>query len=329
MINWRAMLLLSTLGLSACGAPQYPADWPKPAFGLFSRKGGCPDLTGSYDNVRSELNWLLGPNPDFEVARKAWFEHSARITQADDGSWLNIAIDLNERGLPDYREHMLKYNLDNPGSMRGKSVALREGDDYTCANGWLYGAHFPQATRVHGWQRKLLRMRKDRNGGLIAGATISQSQSLGWGDSRSIPLGAWDGTRWYRWPARPTEADAALQAAQSVELRRYGWANGGSRVPARLTNFQLEPICLRVIDHGVAYPLRGDELRRSRFDKTAPPPECPDGWGKLDSGGTVRREFHDGDRYLIEWVRLSDGVTQPNVIAVGNARQLPLMPKQD
>ncbi len=94
--------------LAGCGARDYPDDWPKPDPGWFSRKGGCPDLAGDYDSVNSELDWLLSANPDFEVAQKTWSEHHARIEQADDGSWLRITMNLNSRGLEDYRTHMLR-----------------------------------------------------------------------------------------------------------------------------------------------------------------------------------------------------------------------------
>lgn len=323
-------LSLLLLLLTACAPPDYPADWPGPSSSFFSRKGGCPDLSGAYDGVKSELSWLLGDSPDFlsNTPRTAWFEHRAILTLSDDGDSLHVDLALNERGLPDFRTHMLRYNLGAEALRHtGRSFTLEKGRDYDCAGGWLYNKHFPQSERKHGWQQKTLQVGKDKSGGLIAGATINQDQSIGWGDSPGIKVGTADETRWYRWPARPPGADAELVRQQSFELRRYWWVNHGTRVATRMINYYQQPVCVRVT---ATYPgsktvarYHPGKVRGKQFDA------CPPDWGQLGFGVTWNMEMSlpdaGGPQYRVEW-QLPDQ-TQPRVIEVKDVRELPMMPR--
>ena len=325
--------LAAAMLLGGCGEPDYPEDWPTPASSLFARKGGCPNLSGRYDQVGSELAWLLGPDPDFEVARPAWFEHRARVEMSDDGDTVIVQLGLSERGLPKWREHLLRYNLDHPYEKRASGpIELERGRDYDCRGGWLYSLHFPQAHAEHGWQRRSLQVAKDKDGALIAGATIRKDQSFGWGDAQGMTLWAADDTRWYRWPKRDPAMDGLLKAVQSIELRRYRWVNGGgTRVPTRLTSFRIEPICLRVRSDGRWLPAQAPRFAPHETPTTDP--TCPEGWSVLRFGETVRQEFTlpaDGGATIpdrIEWRPVADRAGAARVIAIDDVRQLPLMPK--
>jgi len=329
----RGVVPMVLLLLAGCGTPDYPGDWPAPASSLFARHGGCPDLSGRYDRVGSELPWLLGPDPDFEVARPAWFEHRARVEMSDDGGEIIMQLGLNERGLPAWREHMLRYNLENPGEKRAvRTIELKRGRDYECRGGWLHGLHFPQSAPAHGWQRRSLQVARDDSGALIAGATIRKDQSFGWGDARGVTLWAANDTRWYRWPKRDRDADDRLKSLQSVELRRYRWVNGGTRVPTRFTSFRFEPICMRVRRDGQW--LSAPQSRWASHAASAADPPCPAGWRMLRLGETARQEFSiafaadvpGSDR--IEWRPVADRAGTANVIPIADVRQLPLMPEQ-
>jgi hypothetical protein len=317
--------------LAGCGLRDYPDDWPKPDPGWFARKGGCPDLVGDYASVNSELSWLLGPDPDFEVPQKAWREHHAAIEQAGDGSWLRITMNLDSSGLDDYRTRMLEFNLESNGSAQEKVLDLKRGEHYECSGGWLESLRFGQAEKVHGMQRKSLRLRKDRGGGLVAGATVEVDQSLGWGDSRGVALYGKDVTRWYRWPKRDPADEEALSSKQGVDLHRYSWVNHGTYVPVRFTSFFLTPICVKFYDGDYAIAVRGPERRRSRDDAGPPAPECPVSWGKFDLGEVFRKEMRipaeSPHRYRIEWFVLGAEDAIPQTIEISDVRKLPVMPE--
>lgn len=329
------LLLLAACLLQGCDAPDYPADWPRPVSGgmLASKKGDCPDLTGAYDGVNADLDWLLGSNPDVEKSVPHWFEHRAIITQAEDGSWLKIGLTLNEKGLPAYRDHLLLYNNESNGFMAHKDLWLTAGKEYTCRNGWLYSERFAQPERVHTWQRKSLQLGKDSSGALIAGATINKEIYLSvWAESQGTRIGAADDTRWYRWPARPAQADALLEQVQSVTVHRYKWINHGRRIPVRFTSFYVEPICVRLFygDHPVK--VHGPLVRRGRDDPRPEEQDCTDGWGRFDIGEVFRKEVYLPDivqeDIRIEWYRMNAADKTPQVIRIGDVRELPLMPEQ-
>jgi hypothetical protein len=324
---------LVLLMLAGCGVRDYPDDWPDPDPGWLSRKGGCPDLVGDYDSVNSELSWLLSANPDFEVARAVWSEQHAQVEQADDGSWLRITLNLNSRGFDDYRTRMLKFNWESNGLRIDKVLELKVSEDYECSGGWLKGLRFEQAEKVHGMQRKSLKMRRDRSGGLIAGATLEVDQSWRWADSKPIPLGSSDSTLWYRWPKRDPADDETLASMQGVDVHRYSWVNNGTRIPMRFTSFFLEPICVRYFDGDYAIAVHGPEQRRERDDHRPPAPECPDTWGKFDLGEVFRRELtipaESPRQYRIEWFILGEDGSNPEIIRIADVRKLPVMPAQD
>ena len=324
---------LMLLALTGCAERDYPDDWPKPDPGWFSRKGGCPDLAGDYDSVNSELSWLFSANPDYHVARKTWSEHHARVEQADDGSWLRITMNLNSRGFEDYRERMLKFNFENNGLSMDGLLDLKVDEDYECSGGWLSALRFEQAEKVGGLQRKSLRLRRDKSGGLIAGATVEIDQSASWGDSRPIPLGSAKGTQWFRWPKRDPADDEALLAMQEVDVHRFPWVNNGTHIPIRVTSFFLVPICVRFYDGDYGYAVNGPEQRRSRDDRRPPAPVCPESWGKFDFGEVFRNELTvPGDfprKYRIEWFVLGEDESKPEVINITDVRKLPVMPRRD
>lgn len=212
-----------------------------------------------------------------------------------------------------------------------KIVRLKRETDFDCADGWLHSLHFPQPEEQHQAIRRMeLRLARDADDGLIAGAHLRIAQSWGWADSRQIPLRSYDTTRWYRWPSRPSEADAALAAAQSVTLHRYGWINHGRSVPTRFTSFYVEPICLRFERYGSVSAPHGPEMRRGRDALGPPPPECPQGWGKFDLGEVFRTGMDlpgaTPQRYRFVWFPLSEGEQAQREIVVTNPMTLPLMP---
>ncbi len=321
------VLLWLPLVLSACGDADYPEAWPEPAASQLSRKGDCPDVTGAYDRVGSELFRLLGQAPGSEYAQPFWFEHRAIVTQAEDGSSLTISVSLNEQGLPAFREHVLKYNGQNPREKRGGSLTLHEGDDYRCSGGWLFSRHFPQAERELGSKRVSLQVSRDRGGSLIAGATTSVPQSIGWGGSATFTLGHQDQTQWYRWPRRDPGQDSRLDDAQTLELHRYSWTNDGGRIPVRISSFVLEPVCLRLVEDGVAYAMSG----ASGDGTTLPSVPCPDGWGQLASGDLILREFtgpgETPRRSRVDWFPRSGSSSAARSIDIPDASRLPMMPR--
>lgn len=321
-------LLLLLFGLSGCAPADYPGDWPAAGGGRFDDKGSCPDLSGDFDGVRGELLYLLGRDPDFEKPIRHTPERRGRLDMAADGSTLDIALELNERGLAEYRERALKHNTE--GVHVVPRQRLRRGEDYECDSGWLQSLHFPQPDFVDGLRRMDLKVGRDRDGGLIAGARLRFRQQLGWGDSPGIEIWSSDQTHWHRWPARPAAADTMLTAAQSVTLHRHGWVNHGRSVPTRFTSFYVEPICLRFEQYGVVTAPQGPEMRRGRDELGPLPPTCPDGWGKFDLGETFRTGMDLPDdaprRYRFEWFPLSEGEAGRREIVVSDPRELPLMP---
>lgn len=322
--------------LAGCDAPDYPAGWSKPAsvFWPGNKKGECPDLTGAYDGVHSELTVLLGANPDFEKPWPAWQEHRANITQADDGSWLKVKLTLNERGLAEYRERSLKYNNESNGSMANRDLWLSAGKDYVCRNGWLYSSGFAQGERVHTWQRKSLQLGKDKSGGLIAGATINKDLYISvWAEAQGFYAGSWDDTRWYRWPARDPAADKVLEQAQSVTVHRYNWINHGRTIPMRFSSFYVEPICVRFFYGGYPVKVHGPLVRRGRDDPRPEEQDCTDGWGRFDVGEVFRKELFlpeiVQETSRIEWYVMNAADKTPHIIEISDVRELPLMPEQD
>jgi len=318
--------LLSIL-LGACGhggTPDYPKDWAAPAPSRWPL--GCPDLTGAYDGVHAELEWLLGSNPDFERPLPFRHEHSVRIEQ--DSERIRLTLTLNERGLPAYREYALKYNMGvegGPGggsaSGWGRTLELRKGRDFECSGGWLVGKHFAQSASKHGQHRKRLVLAKDRAGNLIAGATVNRDIHFNWGDSPAIRLGAADGTFWLRWTRRPKAADDAMQEYFGVEVHRYRWTiAGGQQVPTRVTSFMPSPICIVALPPSafVAYS-----------EQTLSKGDCARGETRLSFGGVMRRGMSAGSTTYVAWRPVDGTAADMQVITVSGAEGLPLMPDLD
>ena len=311
------------------GEPDYPNGWPKPDWTLLRHRGGCPNLNATFTHVNSELPWLLGHDPDSSVARHPWQDSRAAITQSPDGDSVMISFSLSPKGFEEFREREIRYNSETFGDVV-KPLTLRRGVDFDCAGNWLYGKYFAQDSESHGWRRQELKVGRDRDGGLIAGARTTKQSSIGWGDSPRVSLGRHDETTWYRWPKDDPDTDAALAKLQSVDLHRYGWKNGnGTSVPIRFTSFYLEPICVRfsTIDTvGNAYSVTRHGPHQGKSDIA-----CPEGWGEFDLGQVLRAEMdipkEPAWRYRIEWFPWSARNGKPNVIEVADVQTLPLMPR--
>lgn len=322
------MVVLAAAAMLGCAPHEYPADWPKPIDSWLSRRGGCPDLRGDFDSVRTELIWLMLAERSRTAVDTYRHEQRARVTQADDGSWLQIELSLNERGLDEFREHQLHFNLDN--AMPFRSLKLIRDQDFQCRSGWLESLHFPEASSQTGVQRKLARFQRDADGGMVAETVTAVEQTLSVGAGQGVKFGSSDRRQWYRWPERSPSADEQLAAAQSVSLHRYRWANGKSSIPTRFTNFRMQPICLQLHLFGTVTAPAGPELRRSRDDVSAPPPQCPPGWGKFDPGEVLRQAFarseYGGSQQQIVWFPLELGEAGRQTILVDDAAALPEMP---
>lgn len=256
------------------------------------------------------------------------------IAEADDGSWLRIAFRLNEHGLPEYRDHLLKYNNESNGTMIEKDLWLQRGKHYECRKGWLYSTRFAQLEPVHTWQRKSLQLAKDKSGALIAGATVNKEVIVSlWAGSRGFSIGHKDDTTWYRWPRRDPAADAVLASLQSVTLHRYSWVNHGRSIPVRFTSFHVEPICVRYFDGKYPVKVQGPMFVRERDDPRPAEEKCPNGWGRFDIGEVFRREIFlpeiVPETYRIEWYVMSQPDRKPSVITIHDVRELPLMPGRD
>jgi len=253
------------------------------------------------------------------------------VTQADDGAWLHIALSLNEKGLAEFRERMLRYNTESGGPQIHRDMRLQQGRDYTCRGGWLFSQHFPQWDFVHGMRRVSLQVARDKSGALIAGATLAIEYPIfSWADVSSDTTIALDETRWHRWPARNPANDAVLVKSQDVTLHRYGWVNHGRSIPFRFTSFYVEPLCVRFIWEGYPVKVSGPVMRRSRDDPRPEEQQCPAPWGRFDVGEVFRRDLtipYDGvQASSVEWYRLNDTEKKITVIPIPDVRELPLMP---
>lgn len=331
---------LIVLLVSACilgwwftvSAPDYPADWPEPDTGMLARQlGNCPDLRGDYNGVRGELTWLLGPNPDYESHPPVWQEHRAVITQAEDSSWLRIAVSLNEKGLAEFRDRQLRFNLESGGPQIHRDLWLKKGRDYHCRGGWLFNQHFRQWDSVRGMRRVSLQLARDEDGGLVAGATLAMEYPIfSWADVSSDTTITLNETRWNRWRKRDPANDAILARSQDVTLHRYGWVNHGKSIPFRFTSFYVEPICVRFFREGYPVKVSGPLMRRNRDDPRPEEQQCPEPWGRFDVGEVFRRDLripYDGMQpSSLEWYRMNDPAKKITVIPIPDVRKLPLMP---
>lgn len=95
--------LMAALLVAGCAPTDYPGDWPRVASSWLSRKGGCPDLSGTFDGENGDLLYLLGRDPDFEKSTLFQPEHRVKLEMAADGKTLDISTRFNERGLVVFR----------------------------------------------------------------------------------------------------------------------------------------------------------------------------------------------------------------------------------
>ncbi len=322
-----AMVLIVLLpSLSGC-SDEYPDDWPSKKGMFTARKGGsCPDLEGDYTNVSSDLLVLFGVGSSSD----RWRDHHARITQADDGSWLRIELGLNAKGMQAATGTTAKGQPGFGGL--GRSTTLKEDAQYYCRNGWLYSYAWD-----HGGDETMgteyLRFGKDRGGGLIAGGVVTMAQSLRWGDSPSIPLGQGKFARWYRWDARDPGDEAAVARLERVHLQRASWVNPGGHVPTYFSNFTTKPICARLVQvwriAGQSPVItRGNTTTSS--DDAGKPYGCPQDSGTMGTITTTiwQVDVPDPDSvlgdYRVEWQRV-DRLAQPwNVVPIADVRDLPV-----
>lgn len=321
-----AFLVLLLPALVGC-SDEYPDDWPGPKGVFTSRKGwSCPNLEGDYTNVSSDLLVMFGVGSTLD----RWRDHHARITQADDGSWLRIELGLNAKGM---RAATGQQGKGGPrfGGL-GRSITLKEDAQYYCRNGWLYSyARDHTGDETFGYE--YLRFGKDRRGGLIAGEMVTMAESLSWGDSPGIPLGQGRHPRWYRWEERDPGDAAAVARLEGVTLRRAGWINHGREIPTYFSNFNVLPICARLVQvwripGQTPVISRGDTT--TTMDENGKPYGCPEDSGTMGSITTTiwqvdlpDQEGALGDSH-VEWQRV-DQLDQPwHVIPIPDVRDLPI-----
>lgn len=318
------LLVMVTLMLAGC-RPGYPDDWPRPAGNWFSRQGSCPDLRGDYTDVSSPFMHKFG----FGSTRDQWHSHHARITQAADGSWLEIELGLTAAG---FRAARGEQGKDEPTySGLGRGQRLRQGDHYRCSGGWLH-VLAREGSGDDSFRSESMRFAKDRSGALIAEQVVSREQSIGWADSPRIDLGRGSETRWSRWPVRDPADAAAVAALEGVRLIRGNWKNGYS-VPTYFSNLYLHPICARLVREwridGQQPIINGADSNGhdERFTE-----QCPEDSGEM---GMISSSVWQVDApeptsalgdYRIEWQHIEQ-LDQPwHIISIKDVRELPTQP---
>lgn len=296
-------------------APDYPEAWS--AVQLFpGRKGACPDLTGSYDDVDDVVPRLLQGGPAWVQGRRGWFEHSATVTQVDDGSSLEMRFSLNERGLPKHRDHVMTYNKDWP---RGTTLTLKLGEHYSCSGRWLRPLGKPAVF-----------VSRNRAGDFIVGESREVTGKFVYGNL-SIGPEKIDKTTWRRWTARPASADAALQAVYSLEVNRFPWLNkGGHEVVVKVGNYLGEEICVRVWE--VTAERADDKSANASVlaGLASDHASCPASWLRLPHLGSIHFGLRIPDvPYRIAWRFQSKPDAATQTMEVPRPDMLPLMPDQD
>ncbi|MBK8287100.1 MAG: hypothetical protein IPK97_20795 [Ahniella sp.] len=322
---WTLWCLTAVL-LAGCG-DQYPKDWPRPAGSWWSRLGSCPDLRGDYGDMTFRFPSQFGMGSTMD----RWSANHARITQAEDGSWMRVEFGLTAEGL---RAARGEQGVDEPSFQGvGHTMVLRESDHYRCSGGWL---HSLAREEVDGDSMRYeeLRFAKDREGGLIASETTTREQSIGWGDSPGVSLGRGTRVDWQRWPPREPNDEAEVRKLEGIKVQRAGWINNGRSVPTYFSNFYQKPICARLvrswrIDGQKPIVTRADEMRRSR-DEVVPDVSCPTDSGEMAPLMTTiwQVDVPDPDSalgdYRIEWQHLGQ-VDEPwQVHAIQDVRTLPI-----
>ncbi|HMB57522.1 MAG TPA: hypothetical protein VKM35_09970 [Arenimonas sp.] len=322
------LLIVLMSALTGCG-DQYPSDWPGTKGMFIARKGwSCPNLEGDYTDVNSQILVMFGVGSE----RDRWRDHHARITQADDGSWLRLDLGLNAKGMRAARGEQLKG--EPPFGGLGRSITLKENAQYFCRSGWLYSIA-RQDTGGDDFRYEELRMGQDHSGALIVGETVSSKQSIGWGDSPGIPLGRGTRTRWYRWPLRDPGDEAAVARLEGVRLRRASWINHGSEVPTYFSNLHTRPICARLVQPWRTIkekPVITRANTTTDTDDNGKPWGCPEDSGTMGAITTTIWQIDTpntgsalGD-YHVEWQSV-DHLDQPwQQIPIPDVRNLPTNP---
>ncbi len=312
---WMACCVVGMLSLSACKFSEYPDDWPGRAWGLFSRKGDCPDLMGEYDGVDEQLlsklhGWMENGN------LADYVDHKVNITQADDGAWIKFEFAVDEQGLA-------ALEARKGGSVLAPyaSIAWTRGRQYRCENGGL----FVNATYDTEFAR-------DRSGALIAHWTRREKGSLRVG-STDIPTGTGVHNGWRRWTARDPARNAALETRGHFRLGRADLKKDDDSARAYFTSFFSGPLCVRYVRRD-AYEAASRTFLNSREADPARPQswDCPAGWGGMDAGTTFDMEMRfpvrSGDLHRIEWFRLGDTPDQAGFIEIHDVRGLPVSGEQ-
>jgi hypothetical protein len=294
------------------GVEDYPSAWPAPKLFLGDR-GGCPDLSGTYDDVDDVVPRLLQGGPAWVQGGRGWFEHKATLTQPKDGSTLTIHMALNEKGLPEHREHELLYNQGWPS---GGTLTLKRGTEFECRGRWLYV----------GSDRYIS---KDRAGNLIiAHDTTMDGRSsfygLTWG-SESVPV-----TRWYRWPRRLPGNDLLLKSAYSFEINRYDWTNNnGTEVVVKLSNYMGERQCVRVWDPSAPNPRDKSANATIAAGVVDDSGLCPAPWRILGYPGSTNFSLEVKKSYQVAHYPASTPTAAPTVTEIYRPLEVALMPDQD
>lgn len=311
---WIAGGIAGMLSLSACNPSEYPGDWPGRAWGLFSRKGGCPDLAGEYDGADEYLlsklhGWMENGNLTDYV------DHKVTITQADDGAWIRFEFAVDEKGL-DALEARKGGSVLAPYA----SIAWTRGRQYRCRNGGL----FVNATYDTGFAR-------DRSGALLAHWTKREKGSLRVGNT-DIPTGTGVHNGWRRWAARDAARNAALEKRGHFGLQRADRKKDDS-AHAYLTSYFSGPLCVRYVRRDASEATPKTFLNSREADPARPQPwDCPAGWGGMDAGTMFDVEMRfpgqGSERYRIEWFRLGDTPDQARFIEIRDVRGLPVSGEQ-
>ncbi len=301
--------------LPGFGVSDYPKGWSPPRL-MAGNKGGCPDLSGSYDDVDDVVPRLLQGGPAWVQGGRSWFEHKAVVTQAPDGSWLEMQFALNERGLPKHREHVMTYNQGWP---HGDRLVLKRDVDYRCEGRWLRPTKRPDVL-----------VGKNRAGEMIIGEARQVSGQFSYGNISFGPESV-ARTFWIRWLYRPASAEARMQAASSFEVNRYRWSNkNGSEIVVKIANYMGEDLCVRIWDVGAA---RADDKSANAPSLTGTIDDgegCPAAWLRMPNLGNDNFGLRIPNvLYRIAWRRLADPDAAPTIIDVPRPADLALMPDQD
>ncbi len=317
---WTVGCIVGMLSLSACNLSEYPDDWPGRAWGLFSRKGDCPDLVGEYDDVDEYLlskmhGWTENAN------LKEYVDHKLKITQADDGAWIRFEFAVNEKG------------LDTLEAREGGSV-LQPYASMTWTRGRQYLCHSGQFFENAAYETEFAR---DRSGALLAHWTRRVKGSMRVGNT-TIPTGTGVHYGWRRWVARDPARNDALRERGHFMLGQAGLKNGDDFARVHVTSFFSEPLCIRYVHRDASGTTSSTFSNSREADPARPEPwDCPAGWGGMDAGTMFGmkmyfprqgRDLQGRDLHRIEWFRLGDAADQALYIEIRDVRALPATGEQ-